>query len=176
MPVTSTPSAAELLESAVREAERHVAAAGWDQNARLFALVSNAELMEREPEVASSLGITDPVGWTPVEQEELSDEPLDDVLAALGWPAEVEGALVVMERVVLPPSVENTLPDDDDNLNRVAQIHPQRDDVRMAVGVLRDGTRWCILRLRTHDDDASLISGADVVPGLADALLATFSE
>lgn len=51
MPVTSTPSAAELLESAVREAERHVAAAGWDQNARLFALVSNAELMEREPEV-----------------------------------------------------------------------------------------------------------------------------
>ena len=176
----STPLA--LLEAAVREAERHVGVSGWDQNPRLFALVPNAALLAHEPDAAKAFGITSEEGWTPVEQEELPEGPLDEVLASLGWPSEVEGVLVVLERVVLPPSVEGTLPianDDDDaqaaaRLARVASHHPMRDDVRMAVGVLRDGTRCCVLRLRTHDDDASLLVGPDLVPGLADALLATF--
>jgi hypothetical protein len=161
-----------------------VASGGWDQGPRLFALVTNEELLEREPEVAKSLGIDQTAGWTPVEQEDLPENPLDEVLASIAWPAEVDGALIVVERVVLPASVEQTLPtpeDSDDEsaeaaLMRVASSHPLRDEVRMAVGVLRDGSRACVLRLRAHDDEDSLIVGENLVPRLADALEATFSD
>lgn len=171
-----------LLEAAVREAERHVAVSGWDQNPRLFALVANAALLEHEPDAAKAFGITSSEGWTPVEQEELPEGPLDEVLASLGWPAEVDGVLAVLERVVLPPSVEDTLPVSDEGddaeaaarLASVASVHPLRDEVRMAVGVLRDGTRCCVLRLRKHDNEDALLVGPDLVPGLADALRATF--
>ena len=177
-----TPTSYALLEAAVREAERHVAVSGWDQNPRLFALVANAALLEHEPDAAKAFGISSEHGWTPVEQEELPEGPFDEVLASLGWPAEVDGVLAVMERVVLPPSVESTLPTSDDGddaeiaarLASVASTHPLRDEVRMAVGVLRDGTRCCVLRLRKHDDDTSLLVGPDLVAGLADALHATF--
>jgi hypothetical protein len=161
-----------------------VASGGWDQGPRLFALVTNEELLEREPEVAKTLGIDQAAGWTPVEQEDLPEDPLDEVLASIAWPDEVDGALIVVERVVLPASVEQTLPTPEDSdeesaeaaLMRVASSHPLRDEVRMAVGVLRDGSRACVLRLRAHDDEDSLIIGEDLVPRLADALEATFSD
>lgn len=181
--MTSTPGR-DLLAAAVRDAERHVAAGGWDQAPRLFALVTNENLLAREPDIARSLGIESAAGWTPVEQDDLSLDPLDEVLASLAWPEDVDGALLVLERIVLPPAVEDTLPTPEDGdeesaraaLGRVAALHPQRDEVRMAVGVLRDGSRSCALRLRTHDQDDSVITGPDLVPRLADALLATFAD
>ena len=44
----------------------------------------------------------------------------------------------------------------------------------MAVGVLRSGESWCVLRSRSHDDDASVYQGEHLVPGLVEALTATF--
>ena len=43
------PRADEGLATAVLEIERHAAEAGWDQPARLFALVETARLVAREP-------------------------------------------------------------------------------------------------------------------------------
>ena len=54
--------------------------------------------------------------------------------------------------------------------------HPERQDVRMAVGVLREGTRQAAIRLRSKDADTEVLSGPDLVPNLAEALLATFEE
>ena len=51
---------------------------------------------------------------------------------------------------------------------------PDREDIRMVVGVLRGGQSWCTLRSRSHDDDASLYQGERLVPGLVEALAATF--
>jgi hypothetical protein len=45
----------------------------------------------------------------------------------------------------------------------------------MAVVVLREGGRMCALRLRSHDTEAEVLVGPDVVPRLAEALSATFS-
>ena len=42
----------------------------------------------------------------------------------------------------------------------------------MVVGVTRAGATYCALRLRAHDDDQSVVGGADLVPELV-ALLAT---
>ena len=52
--------------------------------------------------------------------------------------------------------------------------HEARTDVRVVVGVLRDGARHGLARVLSNPDD--LLGAEDLVPGLADALLATFKE
>jgi hypothetical protein len=161
-----------------REIEKHVATEGWDQPARLFALARTAELVALEPALAEALGAEghDPESLTPIEQDPVdADRPLDDLLATTMWPDEVVGAALVLERIVLPPSAEDALPDDTDDLDAVVAAHPDREDVRMAVVVLRDGGRMCAVRLRAHDVDSEVLVGPDVVPRLADALAATLS-
>ncbi len=46
----------------------------------------------------------------------------------------------------------------------------------MTVGVLRDGTRESALRLREKDATTEVLTGAGLVPGLAEALAATFAD
>lgn len=166
------------LVELVREVEKHVAAEGWDQNPRLFALARTGELVALEPALAEALGAAadDPDSLTPIEQEVPVDErPLDDVLATTMWPDEVAGAALVLERLVLPPSAEDSLPDDPAELEAAVAAHPERQDVRMAVVVLREGQRMCAIRMREHDDDLQVLIGPDLVPRLADALAATLA-
>ena len=63
--------------------------------------------------------------------------------------------------------------DDPDEALAYLMGHPERQDVRLAVGVLRSGESWCAVRTRTNDDDASVAGGADLVPGLVEAVAAT---
>ena len=46
----------------------------------------------------------------------------------------------------------------------------------MTVAVLRDGTRESALRLREKDAPTEVLTGSDLVPGLAEALAATFED
>lgn len=176
--VVAAQRAMRLVEL-VREIERHVAVEGWDQNPRLFALARTVELVALEPEIAEALGAEgeDPESMTPIEQEPLDRErPLDEVLATTMWPDEVVGAALVIERLVLPPSAEDALAEEDPAaLESAAASHPDRQDVRMAVVVTRDGRRVCALRLRAHDVDDEVLVGENLVPRLADALAATLS-
>jgi hypothetical protein len=165
------------LRIAVVEVERHASDAGWDQPARLYALVPTLDLAAAEPELAAELGISDGTGelFTPVEQE-LDDYSgsLEMLLKGITWPETVAGALAVVERVVLPPHAEDAVPDDVDEASSFAAEHPDREEVRIAVGVLRGGLAHCVLRLRSHDDDNAVIHGPDVVPALVGALRETF--
>ena len=175
--VTAAQAGLRLLEL-VREVEKHVASDGWDQNPRLFALASTAELVRLEPELAEALGAAaeDPASLTPIEQEEVDhSRPLDDVLATTMWPDEVRGAALVLERLMLPPDAEASLPDDRAELEAAAAAHPERQDVRMAVVVTRDGGSMCAVRMRSHDTDDQVLTGESLVPGLVDALRATFA-
>ena len=168
------------LTPVVLEIERHVADGGWDQPPRLFALAPTAELVAREPGLAAALGLSaGDEGVTPVEQEEFpADRPLDQVLATLAWPQEVTGCALVVERIVLPPEAEEAVAATgaEPDLAAAAAAHPGRQDVRMAVAVLRDGTRAAALRVRTHDHDDSVLTGENLVPRLADALAATLRD
>ena len=175
-------SAPVRLTAAVIEVERHVAAAGWDAPVRLFALVSTADLLARQPDLATTLelgpdALADPGHLTPVEQEDLpAARSLEDLLAGIMWPADVLGAAITVERVMLPPSVERDMPAGEaEALDWVGQ-HPERQEVRLAVGVLRDGARECAIRMRAHDSDQAVLSGSDLVPGLAAALAETLSD
>jgi hypothetical protein len=82
----------------------------------------------------------------------------------------------VVERLVLPPDVEEAVPDDPTEAAEFAAAHEQKQDVRIAVGVLRTGESHCVLRMREHDSDDALLHGPDVVPGLVSALRETLAS
>jgi hypothetical protein len=166
---------AELLLQTLVEIERHVADSGWDQAPVLFALARTADLMDREPAFAAQLGLSaedlPDDAPTPVEQDALPDGPLAESLAQVAWPAEVAGCALVQEVVMLPPEAEEAMPRHADVVDW-AGTHPERREARLAVAVLRDGSRACTLRLRGAEEEELLV-GPDLAPSLADALAAT---
>jgi hypothetical protein len=170
------------LAGAVREIERHVAAAGWDAPVRVFALVRTGPALDASPELADQLPAdvvdaarTDPTHLTSIEQEGLpAAADLEELLGGLFWPPTVDGAAIVVERVILPPAAEEGMPADDDAALAYLMAHPDRQDVRLAVGALRTGETWSALRLRSEDSDDAVAGGPDLVPGLLEALRATF--
>ncbi|ASY32857.1 MULTISPECIES: PPA1309 family protein [unclassified Streptomyces] len=177
----SPPPAATPLTRAVLEIDTYAAGLGWDQPARLFALVDTGRLRAEEPELAERLGLDEGAAagtLTPVEQEEVpADVPLDEFLATIGWPDAVAGCALTIERLMLPPSAEASVPEDLDEAALAAWVakHPERQEVRMTVAVLRDGDRESALRLREKDSELDVLTGSDLVPGLAQALEATFA-
>ena len=95
-------------------------------------------------------------GLTAYEQEPLPDAPLDEALGRICWPDAVAGCALSQE-------ILTQAPDD-----------PARHEARLVVAVLRDGTSEAVLRLRDHADD--LLSGPDLAPNLAAALVATLND
>lgn len=170
----------EPLTVAALETERHVAASGWDQNPRVFALVDTAALVAAEPALADSLdGAADraPGALTAIEQEDLPrTSSLESLLGRMAWPETVHGAAVAVERVVIPPGAERDLPEDPAEAVDALARHPQREDVRLLVAVHRDGRSVCLLRQRAHDQDDRVATGEDIAPGLVHALRATLED
>jgi hypothetical protein len=170
------PIFSPLVTSAL-ETERHVAAAGWDQPPRLFALVRTSGLLEREPHLRAELGRGEQDGFTAIEQEGLPDtSSLETLLAQLAWPQDVDGVALAVERLVVPPEAERDLPANPDQAAEVLATHPDRKDVRLLVAVLRDGESTCLLRQRDHDTDDKVASGSDIAPALVQALGATLQD
>ncbi|WP_206305927.1 PPA1309 family protein [Streptomyces sp. RFCAC02] len=178
----SLPPTADPLTRAVLEIDDYAAGLGWDRPALLFALVDTARLRAEEPGLADRLDVADDPGateLTPVEQDELPpDVPLDEFLATIAWPDAVTGCALTLERLMLPPSAEAALPEglSEDELTRWVAEHPERREVRMTVAVTRDGRRESALRLREKDTPTEVLTGAGLVPNLAEALAATFSD
>ena len=159
------------LAAAVAETEGFVAAAGWDQPVQLFSLVSTAELIAAEPQLADQLGLGGEL--TPIAQDTIPKGDLSAALAGMGWPDTVIGCVLVQEIVVLPPGAAAELTDQQD-ADVVAANHPERQEGRLAAGVLRSGDAACLLRLRAHPDNP--LVGAELAPNLIAALLATFDD
>jgi hypothetical protein len=176
MPVEPLPSTP--LRLVALEVEAHVAADGWDQPPRLYALVPTAELVEREPALGARLAgqlEAHPDGLTSIEQDGFAtDRQLEEVLAEITWPDTVTGCAAVVERIMLPPAAEANLPDDADELMRYVAGHPERSEVRLVAAVTRDGSRHSAVRAR-EPDDAPLLEGPDLVPGLLDHLTRTLA-
>ena len=161
------------LRRAALEIEAHVGAEGWDQPPRLFALVATADLIAREPALADQLS-SDPDGITPVEQELDGTRELEDLLTEIEWPDAVVGCAAVIERIMLPPEAEDSLPDDPEALVTAAAAHPDRRDVRLVAAVTRDGRAHSAVRGK-EPADAELLEGPDLVPGLIEHLRSTLT-
>jgi len=165
------------LELILREVEEHVSSAGWDQPTRLFALVSTAELIASDPQLAETLNLTENLALTSIEQEVPIGQTLEDLLATIAWPEEVQGAILAIERIILPPSAEAELPQQGDaELVDAAIDHPDRRDVRMVSAVLRSGENLNSLRYRTHYEQDSVAVAPNLITRLNESLLATFSD
>lgn len=177
--MTSTESArTRALADAVTEIERHAAAAGWDSPVAVYSLVRTADLVAANPQLAHDLpdgAAAEAEHLTSIEQEGLPEaDELEDLLAQLAWPDAVDGAALVVERLVLPPQAEERMPAEAQAATEYSRTHPDREDVRIAVGVLRSGESWCALRSRSHDSHDAVGGGPNPVPGLVQALAATF--
>jgi hypothetical protein len=180
MTLTDPLDADPALASAILEIEGHLAQDGWDQPARLYALVDTARLVDHEPALAAAMGLdhsSEQGSLTAIEQDQLSPEvELERALESITWPPEVLGCAAVVERLVLPPDADDQIPDDETEAQRYAREHPDRQEVRIVAGVTRHGSTYCALRLRAHDDDQSVVGGIDLVPGLLTLLSATLAD
>ncbi|HSK34135.1 MAG TPA: PPA1309 family protein, partial [Propionicimonas sp.] len=138
----------DVLVAALVEVERYVGRSGWDQPARLFALVPTAELIAAEPALAEQLtGATD--GFSSIEQEDFRPgEDLAETLAGIAWPPTVAGCVLALERSFLPADAEPELPADPDAAALAVAAHPRRLDLRVVVGVTRAGTSHGLARVR----------------------------
>ncbi|MFC4554236.1 PPA1309 family protein [Georgenia faecalis] len=171
------------ITGAVVDIERHVSTLGWDVPVLVFALVNTARALATNPGLAAQLppgaaeaAAADPEHLTSIEQEGLPEaDTLEELLGQLGWPESVDGAAIVVERVVVPPEAETGMPEDPEEAVAYLSSHPARQDVRIAAGVLRTGESWCALRSRAHDTDEAVAGSPDAVPGLVQALLATLA-
>lgn len=180
----------DALIAALVELEHHVGAAGWDQPARLFALVRTDELIAAEPELAAHLGLRTSAEGFPegalssIEQDEFravggvertGDAPeeadLPRVLARISWPDAVAGCALALERSFLPAKYETDLPADPAAAERHVAGHEHRQDLRLVVGALRDGSTHALARLVDHPDE--LLSGPELAPGVVWVLAAT---
>lgn len=166
---------ADALIAALMEIERHVTSQGWDQRARLFALVRTDELIRNEPSLAAHLSQGNPDSLSSVEQEDfVPGEDLRKTLEGISWPASVFGCAIALERSFLPKQYEAEMPVGDDAAaaDFVAH-HEKRQDLRVVAGALRDGSRHGVARLLSHPDD--LLGGTDLAPELIDALARTLA-
>jgi hypothetical protein len=165
------------LDAVTAEIETHLAMAGWDQAPALFALVPT-RLVASEPEGARLLGVGPddeiPVeSLTPIAQDDLPDQPLDEALGGIEWPETVAGCAVSQEILILPPGAEDELSETEAIADAAA--HPDRREARLVVAVTRDGRTSSVLRIRSQSpaqpDDIAF--AGDLAPNLALALRAT---
>jgi hypothetical protein len=159
------------------EIEAHVAVAGWDQPPALFALVATSTVAA-DPEGARLLGVgpSDQIAadsMTPIAQDALPDQPLDEALGGIEWPDTVSGCAVSQEILILPPGAEDELSPTDAVAE--AAVHPERREARLVVAVTRDGRVSSVLRIRSvsADQPDDIAFAADLAPNLALALRAT---
>jgi len=179
--VTDPDERYDALIAALVELERYVSQAGWDQHPRLFALVPTDDVVAAEPQLAAELRLRASADGGPldaltaIEQDDFGSEAgvLED-LAAIVWPETVFGCAIAMERTFLPAGAEDDFPDEPAAAAAFVAEHPDRQEVRVVVGVDRDGHRHGVARLVSQPHE--LLGAAELVPGLADALAHTLNE
>ncbi len=180
-PVNNGPTPAQMgLTQAVFEIEKSASALGWDRPSTVYALVPTKDLLGLE-ELPDDMRAHLKSGWdgtdtslTAVIQEDLPGSDLEETLAQLAWPESVAGAAVCTERVMVPPEAQEGAPEDPEEAIEYFANHPDRDEIRIVAGVLRTGEAWCAIRARSHDHDDEVAEGANLVPGLVEALFTTF--
>jgi len=171
----------DALVAALIELERHVGGGGWDQPPRLFALVNTDAMIAAEPQLADQLGLVGsadgahPDALTAVEQDHFrpSEDLLQD-LSVIFWPETVHGCALCLESTFLPPDAEADIPDDPELATQYVASHADRLELRVVMGVDRDGNTHGVARLRSDPDE--LLGSEDLVPGLTEALRRTLEE
>lgn len=155
---------ADLLQVA-QETEQHVAADGWDQRERVFALVPTADLVAAEPSLADALAGAG--RYSSIEQELPEGVELEEYLGRLAWPRSVTGCALAVERLRAAPAAEGETADE------AGDTAPGTEPVRLLVVATREGERFTLVRFAAHDSDDAVAVGAEVGTDLQAALATT---
>lgn len=173
---------ADLLQVA-QETEQHVAADGWDQRERVFALVPTADLVAAEPSLAEALAGAG--RYSSIEQELPEGVELEEYLGRLAWPRSVTGCALAVERLRAAPADEGQTadeaggtasgdgPDDTASEGGADDTAPGTEPVRLVVVATREGERFTLVRFAAHDSDDAVAVGAEVGTDLQAALATT---
>lgn len=164
---------ADLLQVA-QETEQHVAADGWDQRERVFALVPTADLVAAEPSLAEALAGAG--RYSSIEQELPEGVELEEYLGRLAWPRSVTGCALAVERLRAAPAAEGKTadePDDTASGDGADDTAPGTEPVRLLVVATREGERFTLVRFAAHDSDDAVAVGAEVGTDLQAALATT---
>ena len=176
---------ADLLQVA-QETEQHVAADGWGQRERVFALVPTADLVAAEPSLADALAGAG--RYSSIEQELPEGVELEEYLGRLAWPRSVTGCALAVERLRAAPAVgggdagegdvaagggEAGEAGDAPGPGGAGTSGGETEPVRLLVVATRDGDRFTLVRLAAHDSDDSVAVGREVGTDLQQALAAT---
>ncbi|OLT28573.1 hypothetical protein BJF82_03090 [Kytococcus sp. CUA-901] len=166
-----------------QETEQHVAADGWDQRERVFALVPTADLVAAEPSLADALAGAG--RYSSIEQELPEGVELEEYLGRLAWPRSVTGCALAVERLRAAPAAEGQTADEaggtasGDGLGDTASeggsgdTAPGTEPVRLLVVATREGERFTLVRFAAHDSDDAVAVGAEVGTDLQAALATT---
>lgn len=176
-PKTPKPTPQQsALRQAVDEIEMTASRLGWDRPPALYALVRTEEMIENEA-VPADIRAGLEKSWngtadhlSAVAQDPMHEDEVEDVLPRLAWPESVYGAVLTLERIIVPPEVEDEAPEDPEEALTFISNHPSRTDVRLIVGVTRDGESWCEVRARNFDDPTRVGKGENLAPSLVEAL------
>ena len=173
---------ADLLQVA-QETEQHVAADGWGQRERVFALVPTADLVAAEPSLAEALAGAG--RYSSIEQELPEGVELEEYLGRLAWPRSVTGCALAVERLRAAPAAEGGTadeaggtasedgPDDTAPEGGPDDTAPGTEPVRLLVVATREGERFTLVRFAAHDSDDAVAVGAEVGTDLQAALATT---
>lgn len=164
---------ADLLQVA-QETEQHVAADGWDQRERVFALVPTADLVAAEPSLADALA--DAGRYSSIEQELPEGVELEEYLGRLAWPRSVTGCALAVERLRAAPAAEGQTADGAGGTaseGGAGDTAPGTEPVRLLVVATREGERFTLVRFAAHDSDDAVAVGAEVGTDLQAALATT---
>jgi hypothetical protein len=167
------------LNGVLAELDSELSRHSWGQPVRLFALVRSDELIDSEPALAAELKLQ-PGTLTSVEQDGFDpNTSVENLLPRIGWPKEVIGAAVAVERLILPPGAEADLGGDTeaDDLVQAVADHEQKVDMRIITAVTRDGDELTMLRMGApYDQLLQGRPGEKLAPDLTALLHATFTE
>lgn len=133
MTVEMMPSARQIaLANVVVDIEKGAARVGWDHAPSIYALVPTAMLLA-DPNLPADIAEQLRGGWDGSEehlsaiiQEDLDTDDIEQVLAHLAWPEAVPGAALTVERIVVPPEVEDEAPEDPEEALEFISNHPAR--------------------------------------------------
>lgn len=169
------------LRNVVDEIEIGSSKRGWDQPPALYALVYTQDLLSAQdlpPDVEEGIR----AAWngssshlSAILQDFINEDQLEETLPKLAWPDSVAGVAVSVERIIVPPEVDEAAPEDPEEALKFINEHPARSDVRLTVGVLRGGQSWCEIRTKAFDQREDVVKGGNLVPQLVELIEASLS-
>ncbi|MFP7696926.1 PPA1309 family protein [Trueperella sp. LYQ143] len=166
------------LQQVIYEIESQVARLGWDGPPRLYALVNAHEALQHTPDLRDHIDSAalanladDAHTFLAIEQDQLPlGVDIAELLPTIEWPEEVAGAAICLEQLFLPPEYDHDIPQDPEEAAAFVAQHPHRMEVRIAAGIVREGTSWSVARMRKFDDDKNVLSGPALAPALVELL------